>query len=47
MGGLGGSFGWWIEAGQYAFGWVTGSLGHDGGDLLENTLRAVLDLPPV
>jgi CubicO group peptidase (beta-lactamase class C family) len=47
MGGLGGSFGWWSEAGQYAFGWVTGSLGHDGGDLLENSLRAVLDLPPV
>jgi hypothetical protein len=48
MGGTGGSFGWWSEAGQYAASFLTGHVGsHDRGDRLENAVREVLDLPPV
>jgi CubicO group peptidase (beta-lactamase class C family) len=48
MGGVGGSFGWWSEAGGYSFAFLTGHIGdHDRGDRLENTLREVLGLPPV
>ncbi len=48
MGGLGGSFGWWSEVGQYALGYVTSHIGdHARGDRLENAIREVLDLPPV
>lgn len=48
MGGVGGSFGWWSEAGGYALGFVTGHLGdHARGDRLENAVREVLGLPPV
>jgi CubicO group peptidase (beta-lactamase class C family) len=48
MGGVGGSFGWWSEAGQYAVGFVTGHIGgHDRGERLENAVRQVLGLPPV
>jgi CubicO group peptidase (beta-lactamase class C family) len=48
MGGLGGSFGWWSENGQYAFGFVTGLVAdHERGDRIENAVRGVLGLPPV
>jgi CubicO group peptidase (beta-lactamase class C family) len=48
MGGLGGSFGWWSENGQYAFGFVTGLVAdHERGDRVENAVRDVLGLPPV
>lgn len=48
MGGLGGSFGWWSEAGQYALGFLTGHIGDPGrGDRLENAVREALGLPPV
>lgn len=48
MGGVGGSFGWWSEAGQYAFAFLTGHIGdHARGDRLENALRDCLGLPPV
>ncbi len=48
MAGVGGSFGWWSEAGQYAFGFVTGFVGgYDAGDRLENAVREALGLPPV
>ncbi len=52
MGGLGGSFGWWSEAGRYAIGFVTGHAapdvtGEDPGDRLENAVREVLGLDPV
>jgi CubicO group peptidase (beta-lactamase class C family) len=48
MGGLGGSFGWWSERGQYAFAFMSGHIGDpDRGDRLESTVRAVLGLPPV
>ncbi len=48
MGGTGGSFGWWSEAGRYAIGFVTGDVaGHDRGELLENVVREVLGLAPV
>jgi hypothetical protein len=47
MGGTGGSFGWWSEAGQYAAAFLTGHIGsHDRGDRLENAVRDVLGLPP-
>ena len=37
MGGVGGSFGWWSDAGEYAFGFVTGHIAdHDRGDRVEN-----------
>ena len=48
MGGTGGSFGWWSEAGQYAAAFLTGHIGtHDRGDRLENGVRSVLGLPPL
>lgn len=48
MGGLGGSFGWWSEAGQYAMAFLTGHIGDpDRGDRLENAVRGTLGLPPV
>jgi len=48
MGGVGGSFGWWSEAGQYAVAFLTGHIGdHDRGERLEGAVREVLDLPPL
>ena len=48
MGGLGGSFGWWSEAGGYAVAFLTGHVGdHDRGDRLEGVVRDVLGLPPL
>ncbi|MGH3330422.1 MAG: serine hydrolase domain-containing protein [Nocardioidaceae bacterium] len=48
MGGVGGSFGWWSEAGRYAVGFVTGHIGdYDRGERLEDAVRTVLGLPPV
>lgn len=48
MGGVGGSFGWWSEAGQYAAAFLTGHIGtHDRGDRLEGAVRDVLGLPPL
>lgn len=48
MGGLGGSFGWWSEAGQYALGFLTGHIGDPGrGDRLEATVREALGLEPL
>ena len=48
MGGVGGSFGWWSEAGRYAVAFLTGHIGdHDRGDRLENAVRDVLGLPPL
>jgi hypothetical protein len=47
MGGFGGSFGWWSEAGRYAVGFVTGTVpAADLGTRLENVVREVLGLPP-
>jgi CubicO group peptidase (beta-lactamase class C family) len=46
MGGVGGSFGWWSRAGQYAAAFLTGHIGrHDRGDRLEGVVRDVLGLP--
>ena len=48
MGGTGGSFGWWSQAGGYALGFVTGHVaGHDRGGRVENAVRACLGLDPV
>ena len=48
MGGTGGSFGWWSEAGEYAAAFLTGHIGtHDRGDRLEGAVRDVLGLPPL
>jgi CubicO group peptidase (beta-lactamase class C family) len=48
MGGTGGSFGWWSQAGGYAIGFVTGHVaGHDRGGRLENAVRLCLGLEPV
>jgi CubicO group peptidase (beta-lactamase class C family) len=48
MGGTGGSFGWWSEAGRYAIGFVTAHVAdHDRGGRVEDAVRAVLGLPPV
>jgi CubicO group peptidase (beta-lactamase class C family) len=48
MGGLGGSYGGAGQAGRYAFGFVTGTMGDDDRALsLENALRACLGLPPI
>jgi CubicO group peptidase (beta-lactamase class C family) len=48
MGGTGGSFGWWSEAGGYALAFLTGHVaGHDRGDRVENAVRRALGLPPV
>jgi CubicO group peptidase (beta-lactamase class C family) len=48
MGGLGGSFGWWSQAGRYAVAFLTGHIGtHDRGELMENAVREALGLPPL
>jgi CubicO group peptidase (beta-lactamase class C family) len=48
MGGVGGSFGWWSETGQYAVAFLTGHIGnHDRGERLESAVRDVLGLPPL
>ena len=48
MGGLGGSFGWWSQEGQYAAAFLTGHIGtHDRGERLENAAREALGLPPL
>ena len=48
MGGLGGSIGWWSQAGGYAFAYLTGWIGdHEPGERLENAVRSVLGLPPI
>ena len=48
MGGLGGSFGWWSEAGGYAVAFMTGHIGdYDRGDRLEGAVRDALGLPPL
>ena len=48
MGGLGGSFGWWSEQGQYAVAFLTGHIGtHERGERLEGVVREVLGLPPL
>jgi CubicO group peptidase (beta-lactamase class C family) len=48
MGGVGGSFGWWSEAGQYAAAFLTGHIGdHERGDRLEDAVRDVLGLSPL
>ncbi len=46
MGGLGGHLGWWSTSGEYAIGYVTGSLGgYEPLEALESVVRAVIDLP--
>jgi CubicO group peptidase (beta-lactamase class C family) len=46
MGGLGGSFGWWSEVGQYALGFVTGHIGtFDRSQRVEDAVRDALGLP--
>ena len=49
MGGVGGSFGWWSHAGEYAVAFLTGCVvsDRDRGGELENSVRAVLGMPPV
>lgn len=48
MGGLGGNYGGFEVAGNYAVAFVTGSAGtHDRADAIENTLRSCLNLPPL
>lgn len=48
MGGTGGSVGWASVVGNYAFGFVTGSMGnHDRADRLENAVRSCLGLAPI
>jgi CubicO group peptidase (beta-lactamase class C family) len=48
MGGLGGNYGGTCTTGGYTIGFVTGSVGSfDRVDLLENTLRHCLGLPPI
>ena len=48
MGGTGGSVGWASVVGDYAFGFVTGSMGnHDRADRLENAFRSCLGLAPI
>jgi CubicO group peptidase (beta-lactamase class C family) len=48
MGGLGGSFGWWSEVGQYGMAFLTGHIGgHDRGERLESAVRQTLNLPPL
>ncbi len=47
MGGVGGSYGWWCDPGEYAFAFHTGWIGDPGrGDRIEETVRSVLGLPP-
>lgn len=48
MGGLGGSFGWWSEAGQFAAAFLTAHIGdYDRGDRLVSVVRDTLGLPPL
>jgi CubicO group peptidase (beta-lactamase class C family) len=48
MGGTGGNLGWASRAGGYAYGFVTGTVGtHARSDIVENTLRACIGLPPL
>ncbi len=48
MGGVGGSFGWWSDAGRYAVAFLTGLVAdRDPGTDLENAVRGVLGLDPV
>jgi hypothetical protein len=47
MGGLGGSYGGASTTGDYTVGFMTGTLGGHGVDLLENTLRDCLGVPPL
>ncbi|HET6652703.1 MAG TPA: serine hydrolase domain-containing protein [Nocardioides sp.] len=49
MGGVGGSFGWWSHAGQYAVAFLSGCVvsDRDRGGELENSVRAVLGMSPV
>ena len=48
MGGLGGSFGWWSQAGQYAAAFLTGHIGdYDRADRLDDAVRDVLGGPPL
>lgn len=48
MGGLGGHVGWWSSVGEYAMGYVSGSLGgFEALEALESVVREVLDLPPL
>ena len=48
MGGIGGHLGFWSNQGQFALGYVTGSLGtYDAVDALETAIRAVHGLPPL
>lgn len=48
MGGTGGSLGWASQAGGYAYGFVTGTLGtHERSDLVENAVRDCIGLPPL
>jgi CubicO group peptidase (beta-lactamase class C family) len=48
MGGTGGSVGWASVVGEYAIGFVTGSMGnHDRADRLENAFRSCLGLAPI
>jgi len=46
MGGLGGHLGWWSTSGEYAIGYVTGTLGgYEPLESLESAVRDVLGLP--
>ncbi len=46
MGGIGGHIGWWSRAGEYAFGYVNGSLGnYDAVEEVENVFRDCIELP--
>ncbi len=48
MGGIGGHLGYWSVVGQYAIGYVTGSLGdYSPVEGVEAALRGCLDLPPL
>jgi CubicO group peptidase (beta-lactamase class C family) len=48
MGGTGGSFGWWSEAGGYAIAFLTGHVaGYDRAGRVENAVRSALGLAPV
>ncbi|MEP6665920.1 MAG: serine hydrolase domain-containing protein [Nocardioidaceae bacterium] len=48
MGGIGGHLGWWSREGEYALGYVTGSLGNYGAvDAVETAFRECLGLPPL
>ncbi|HET7798999.1 MAG TPA: serine hydrolase domain-containing protein [Humibacillus xanthopallidus] len=48
MGGIGGSAGWASTRDEYAFAFVTGTMGdHDRSDAVETAFRDVLGLPPL